>query len=183
MTSLSTSLARFRRSLVVLVTIALAATGAILLTPALTGPDRVRLTAYFTGAVGLYPGSRVMVLGIPVGEVTEVYFHLADRLPLARTLDRIIALPRTDRWTSMARAALRDDLYATHAALTFDVLASGGPEASCEERLEAWLASNRDVVDRASQTLTDIEASGTWDLATLSVALRTTRTLLRQNAM
>lgn len=72
MTSLSTSLARFRRSLVVLVTIALAATGAILLTPALTGPDRVRVTAYFTGAVGLYPGSRVMVLGIPVGEVTEV---------------------------------------------------------------------------------------------------------------
>ena len=39
--------------------------------------------------------------------------------------DRIIELPRADRWQSMARAAIREDLYAAHAALTADVLAGG----------------------------------------------------------
>ena len=36
---------------------------------------------------------------------------------------RILALPRDDRWQTMARAALRDDLHAVHAQLTAQVLA------------------------------------------------------------
>ncbi len=36
------------------------------------GPDRQHVTAHFTRAVGLYPGSEVRILGIPVGVVTEV---------------------------------------------------------------------------------------------------------------
>lgn len=36
------------------------------------GPDRTRVTAYFTRTVGLYEGSEVRILGIPVGLVTEV---------------------------------------------------------------------------------------------------------------
>ncbi len=35
-------------------------------------PDPVRLTALFDSTVGLYPGSDVQVLGVPVGKVTEV---------------------------------------------------------------------------------------------------------------
>ena len=35
---------------------------------------------------------------------------------------RILALPRDDRWQTMARAALRDDLHAVHAQLTAQVL-------------------------------------------------------------
>ncbi len=121
--------------------------------------------------------------GRSVIEVAEVYFDLADRIPFAKLLDRIVALPRTDRWKSMARAALRDDLYAAHAALTFDVLACGGAEATPEERFAIWQKHNAATVTRALQTLEDIEASDTWDLATLSVALRVIRTMLRQNAM
>ncbi|MCL2734845.1 MAG: NAD-glutamate dehydrogenase, partial [Actinomycetia bacterium] len=55
-------------------------------------------------------------------EVAEVYFDLADRLQITQLLDRIILLPRDDRWQSMARAAIREDLFAAHAALTADVL-------------------------------------------------------------
>ena len=40
-------------------------------------------------------------------------------------MDRIIELPRADRWQSMARASIREDLYAAHAALTADVLSVG----------------------------------------------------------
>ena len=62
-----------------------------------------------------------------VEETAEVYFDLADRLQITRLRDRITALPRDDRWSSMARAAIRDDLYAAHAALTRDVLCATGP--------------------------------------------------------
>jgi len=40
-----------------------------------------------------------------------------DRLQIARLRDRITALPREDRWNTMARAALREDVYAAHAAI------------------------------------------------------------------
>ncbi|WP_159025242.1 NAD-glutamate dehydrogenase domain-containing protein, partial [Streptomyces sp. MUSC 125] len=56
-------------------------------------------------------------------DVAEVYYDLADRLNITQLMDRIIELPRTDRWQSMARASIREDLYSAHAALTADVLA------------------------------------------------------------
>jgi len=52
---------------VVLVVALVAAAGALR-----SGDDRTVVTAQFTRAVGLYPGSEVRILGIPVGEVREV---------------------------------------------------------------------------------------------------------------
>ncbi len=63
----------------------------------------------------------------PVSEVAEVYFDLADRVQLARLRERVISLPRDSRWNTMARSALRDDLYAAHASLTRDVLIHSKP--------------------------------------------------------
>ena len=116
-------------------------------------------------------------------EVADVYFDLADRVQLAKLLDRILALPRTDRWKSLARAALRDDLYRAHAGLTRDVLACGGPDTAPEERFASWVDRNHSVLDRTSQTMDDIAASDTWDLATLSVSLRVINNLLRHSSM
>ncbi|MCD6640543.1 MAG: NAD-glutamate dehydrogenase, partial [Nocardioides sp.] len=47
-------------------------------------------------------------------EVARVHFALGERLGLPSLVDRIFALPREDRWQTMARAALRDDLYLVH---------------------------------------------------------------------
>jgi glutamate dehydrogenase len=118
--------------------------------------------------------------GRDVPLVAEVYFDLADRLPIARLLARINALSRDDRWKTMARAALRDDLYAAHAGLAFDVLAFGGADATPDRRFAAWAAHNAAVVGRARQTLDEIAAGEAYDLATLSVAMRVIRTLLRR---
>ncbi|MGN9836931.1 NAD-glutamate dehydrogenase [Nonomuraea sp. H19] len=118
------------------------------------------------------------VTGRPVNEVAEVYFDLADRLQLARLRERIIALPRDNRWNSMARSALRDDLYAAHASLTRDVLAHSNPGLPPEERLARWSEANSAAVSRARQTLSEIWESDNFDLATLSVALRAIRTLV-----
>jgi glutamate dehydrogenase len=115
--------------------------------------------------------------GRDVEETAEVYFDLADRLQISRLRDRITALPRDDRWNTMARGALRDDLYAAHAALAKDVLratTAGSPE----ERLAAWAQRNESAVRRAAQTLSEIWESDTFTVATLSVAVRAIRTLV-----
>ncbi|MBT2224684.1 NAD-glutamate dehydrogenase [Nonomuraea sp. NEAU-A123] len=121
--------------------------------------------------------------GRPVNEVAEVYFDLADRLQLARLRERVIALPRDNRWNAMARAALRDDLYAAHASLTRDVLAHSTPGLSPEERLARWTEANSAAVHRSRQTLSEIWESDNFDLATLSVALRAIRTLVASSSL
>ncbi|WP_067830016.1 NAD-glutamate dehydrogenase [Actinomadura kijaniata] len=121
--------------------------------------------------------------GRPVDEVAEVYFDLGDRLQLARLRERIIGLPRDDRWRSMARSALRDDLYAAHAALTRDVLITSLPGAKPEERLLRWAEKNHTAVSRFQQTLSEIWESDSFDLATLSVALGAIRTLVTASAL
>ena len=46
----------------------------------------------------------------------------ASELQLHWLRDQIVALPRSDRWAALARAALRDDLNGLHRTLTSDVL-------------------------------------------------------------
>ncbi|MFG2872039.1 NAD-glutamate dehydrogenase [Streptomyces sp. NPDC048338] len=111
--------------------------------------------------------------------VAEVYFDLADRLRITQLMDRIIELPRTDRWQSMARASIREDLFAAHAALTADVLAAGDGSSTPEERFKGWEETNAALLGRARTTLEEIQGSETFDLANLSVAMRTMRQLLR----
>lgn len=112
-------------------------------------------------------------------DVAEVYYDLADRLRISRLMDRIIELPRSDRWQSMARAAIREDLFAAHAALTADVLAAGNGTSTPEQRFDAWQRKNSAILARARATLDEIHGSDSFDLANLSVAMRTMRTLLR----
>ncbi|MEU8104819.1 NAD-glutamate dehydrogenase [Nonomuraea muscovyensis] len=119
----------------------------------------------------------------PVNEVAEVYFDLADRLQLARLRERVIALPRDNRWNAMARSALRDDLYAAHASLTRDVLTTSASGLSPEDRLASWSEANSAAVGRARQTLSEIWESDNFDLATLSVALRAVRTLVSTSTL
>ncbi|HEX8006365.1 MAG TPA: NAD-glutamate dehydrogenase domain-containing protein, partial [Trebonia sp.] len=120
--------------------------------------------------------------GRGVEETAAVYFTLADRLQLGRLRDLIVALPREDRWSSMARSALRDDLYGAHAALTRDVLAVGG-HGPAAERVTAWAERNSDAVQRAAQTLGEIWESERFTFTTLSVACRVIRTLVAVSSL
>lgn len=115
-------------------------------------------------------------------DVAEVYYDLADRLHITQLMDRIIELPRADRWQSMARASIREDLYAAHAALTADILAAGNGTSTPEQRFASWQEKNAAILGRARTTLDEIQGSETFDLANLSVAMRTMRTLLRTHS-
>src|SRR3712207_2362501 len=106
------------------------------------------------------------------------YFALGDRLKLHWLRTHVEALPRDNRWRALARAALRDDLYGQQAELTAEILRHTSGELSTQERIDAWVDANRAQVERTLQVLTDINASGAFGLATLSVALREIRNLI-----
>ncbi|MEU2874245.1 NAD-glutamate dehydrogenase [Streptomyces olivoreticuli] len=115
-------------------------------------------------------------------DVAEVYYDLGDRLHITQLMDRIIELPRSDRWQSMARASIREDLYAAHAALTADILSVGNGASTPEQRFRTWEEKNAAILSRARSTLDEIRGSDAFDLANLSVAMRTMRTLLRTHS-
>jgi glutamate dehydrogenase len=119
--------------------------------------------------------------GSDVTETAAIYFSLGGRLQIARLRDQIVALPRDDRWNTMARGTLRDDLYAAHAALVCDVLKVTGP-GTPEERLAQWADRNEEAVQRTGQTLTEIWETERSTLATLSVAVRAVRSLVASGA-
>ncbi|WP_415952147.1 NAD-glutamate dehydrogenase [Streptomyces sp. KLOTTS4A1] len=138
------------------------------------------------GFSSVFPTLDIVLIADRTGKdplaVAEVYYDLADRLTITQLMDRISALPRADRWSSMARAAIREDLYAAHAALTSEVLSVGNGGASPEQRFKAWQEQNAAILGRAKTTLDEIQGSDSFDLANLSVAMRTMRTLLRSHS-
>jgi glutamate dehydrogenase len=109
--------------------------------------------------------------------VARVHFTLGERLGLPRLVDRIFALPREDRWQTMARAALRDDLYGVHQQLTAQVIAATPGDASAPQRVADW-EDDSEQVARSAGTLDEICRDDHADLARLSVGLRVVRSLL-----
>jgi glutamate dehydrogenase len=109
--------------------------------------------------------------------VTAVYFGIGSRLGLDWLRDRILELPRNDRWQALARAALRDDLYEMHRALVRDVL-GGGTARGAAAAIDAWLADNRAAVERSLSVVADVKAARSYDTTTLPVALRELKNLV-----
>jgi glutamate dehydrogenase len=112
-------------------------------------------------------------------QVMETYFGIGSRLELNWLRDRIIELPRANRWQALARAALRDDLYSLHRALTHEVLQGRGRSDSSESAISAWSERNRAAVERCLGMVADVKASRVYDMTTLPVVLREVRNLIR----
>jgi len=134
-------------------------------------------------ATGLYRYSLLDVIDIadiverdPV-EVADTYFALMDHLGTDGLLTAVSELRRDDRWHSLARLAIRDDIYGSLRALCFDVLVVGEPDETGEEKIAEWELTNSSRVERARRTLTEILTDGDRDLATLSVAARQIRSM------
>ncbi len=136
-------------------------------------------------AAGLYRFSLLDIIDVAditetdAAEVADTYFALMDRLGTDSLLTAVSELPRNDRWHSLARLAIRDDIYASLRSLCFDVLAVGEPDESGEEKIAEWEHLSASRVERARRTLLEIQESGEKDLATLSVAARQIRRMTR----
>ncbi|MGB0112416.1 MAG: NAD-glutamate dehydrogenase [Ilumatobacteraceae bacterium] len=106
-----------------------------------------------------------------VADAATAYWSVFDAFDLGWLWDGVGSLPRSDRWQAQARSALRDDLMTVLAELTRLVMrsADGSPAA--------WIASNERAVGRAIAMHTEIRRAESFDLTTLSVALRQLRNL------
>ena len=99
--------------------------------------------------------------GRDLDEVAAVYFLLSERFRVDDLLSKISRLPREDRWQTLARMALRYDLYAALAALTAEVLAAAGPELSAEEQVHEWEPANASGIARTRKAIGEFdEAAG-----------------------
>ncbi|WP_280455365.1 NAD-glutamate dehydrogenase [Nocardia brasiliensis] len=112
------------------------------------------------------------------GEVMTLYYALDEHLAIQQLLAAVGDLARVDRWQTLARLALRDDLYSSLRALTLDVLAMSDPKESAAEKIAYWESTNRARLMRARAALHQLVAVGTHDLATLSVAARQVRGMI-----
>jgi glutamate dehydrogenase len=113
----------------------------------------------------------------PLAEVARVHFQLGSQLYLHWLRDRIVELPRDDRWKALARAALRDDLNGIHRELTAAVLRECAPVADAPAAVSKWIRENP-AGERYMQTLSDVRVGRVFDLTTLPVAVREARNLL-----
>ncbi|NYF99149.1 NAD-glutamate dehydrogenase [Janibacter cremeus] len=110
-------------------------------------------------------------------EVAEAYFLLSESFGIDELLTMVTHLPREQQWDSLARAALRDDLYATLQTLTRSVLDRDGADA--QERYTAWRHDHDEAVARVETQLAGIRQLSDPGVAALSVALRTLRSVTR----
>ena len=110
-------------------------------------------------------------------DIAQLHFAVSDRFSVDEMLTKITELPRDDRWSTLARAALRHDLYAALSTITSAVLTSTDENLSATQRLVRWERTNAARVARARATVAEALARDTVDLATLSVALRVMRSL------
>jgi glutamate dehydrogenase len=113
-------------------------------------------------------------------DVAKVHFAVAEMLGIGPLTQRIGALPRTDRWQTMARAALRDDLHGVHGQITAQVLRTTDGTLDADERVKHWAEHEGVVLNKAASTLEEVWKEEAPDLARLSVGLRVVRTLLQQ---
>ncbi|HEY8296301.1 MAG TPA: NAD-glutamate dehydrogenase domain-containing protein, partial [Micrococcaceae bacterium] len=116
----------------------------------------------------------------PVDDVAKVYYALYDHFGVDSLLERISALPRADRWQALARAALRDDLYSTAADMTKAVMHATAPGQAAPERIEGWENQNAEQLDRAKKMFAEVNELEQDDMASLSVALRLLRSIVRR---
>ena len=114
-------------------------------------------------------------------EVAKVYFVISDRFQIDVLLSHISRLPRGDRWQTLARMALRYDLYAALAGLTAEVLQSTSSGVPAEDRVSEWEQMNAASMARAGNAMGNVEDSPA-DLAALSVLLRQIRTLVKTSS-
>ncbi|MDO9175004.1 MAG: NAD-glutamate dehydrogenase, partial [Actinomycetota bacterium] len=101
--------------------------------------------------------------------VASAYWKVFDELDLMWLWEAIGRLPRSNRWQTQARSALRDDLLAAMGDLAEDAILAGS--------VADWMATNERMLGRATALFTEIRRVDAHDLTTLSVALRQLRNL------
>ncbi|MBX9297995.1 NAD-glutamate dehydrogenase domain-containing protein [Chromobacterium piscinae] len=101
-------------------------------------------------------------------QVAANYYQLGSTLQLDWLRDAITGLPRDNRWQSLARSALRDDLYSVHRNLARQALEG----VSAADFAAKWLVNRQGAVEICGQMFAELQSFSALDLAMLSAGMR-----------
>ncbi len=113
-------------------------------------------------------------------ESAEIYFAVSESFGIDALLTQVSHLPRSDRWSSLARGAVRDDMYGVMRTLTRAVMLATESGEDPIARVTTWTTQQSEAMARVSQVMQRVSEMDDPGLAPLSVALRTLRGLVRQ---
>ena len=111
--------------------------------------DHVRVTGEFTRAVGLFPGSDVRVLGVRVGEVTDVV-PKGDKVEVTFEYDKKYSVPADAKAAVVAPSLVSDRYVQLFPAY------KGGPKLANGAHLGTDRTAVPVELDRISQSLDDL---------------------------
>lgn len=114
-------------------------------------------------------------LQLGLDTVAEVYFSLGESLQLDWMRHAINALPRDNRWQTLARISLRDDIYRQHRSLAALVLQGAAPPIDPAVCIKRWFQKHDEAIDKVQRFVGELKSQNTPDLAMLSAALREIR--------
>jgi len=126
----------------------LAALGWTVLRPA----GQYRVTAYFTGTVGLYPGSGVSVLGIDVGDVTDIT-AMGDKVRVDMVIDDDYDVP-ADAQAVVLAPSLVSDRY-----VQFSPVYDGGPTLEDGDQIPLERTATPVELDQVYGALDELSAA------------------------
>ncbi|MDQ6799990.1 MAG: NAD-glutamate dehydrogenase [Acidobacteriota bacterium] len=118
---------------------------------------------------------RLTRAGRPVEDVARVYFGLGARFGLDRLRAAGASIAAETPWQKAAVAVVVDDLFNYQSILASRVIRETD---GARDPVDVWLAARQRVVERIDQTITDVKAAATIDLAMLTVASRQLRALV-----
>jgi glutamate dehydrogenase len=115
---------------------------------------------------------------VKIGYAAKAYFDIGERIGLTWIKEQIEILPVEGHWHAVARATVRDDLYALQRKITGAVLRCKGRDAAA--RVDEWLRRHAPDVDSLKRIVVDLRTGTAPDFATLSVALQAVRRLAQE---
>ncbi len=133
--------------------------------------------------LNLHSALDIVALSEEVGEdvepIARLYYAVSESFGFEDMQERVRSLSRDDRWSALARAAMRDDLFSVLESVVATVASATDASLPAPERLEGWLSRNAAALERARTSLSGIQELEEPGLAPLSVALRTLRGVAR----
>ena len=125
---------------------------------------RLEFAVPLTDIIEISEGSK-----LPLELLAKNYYQLGHAMQLDWLRDAITSLPRDNRWQSLARSALRDDLYRVHRNLAGQALQDA---AGAEAFAQQWMEKRHHEVEVCAQMFAELQSFSALDLAMLSAGMR-----------
>jgi len=106
------------------------------------------------------------------GEVQQVYFEINEKLQIGWLQRSITQLPRKNYWESLARSALRDDLYTENREILLSIFQLSSKKISVSKKIERWFKDNQAEINRYLHLVGIIQAEKEMAIEQLSVILK-----------